>query len=105
LTPVPTAAPQGLTEPFSHLGDKIKKSMTEPSGHVVVTIKVCECRRRSAGSSQNRLYPPEERLWKAEGRRIGSRWSRIHHTLIAASCVMLAWFFVMFHIAGATLNY
>jgi hypothetical protein len=35
----------------------------------------------------------------------GSRWSRIHHTLIAASSVMLAWFFVMFHIAGTTLNY
>jgi CubicO group peptidase (beta-lactamase class C family) len=35
----------------------------------------------------------------------GSRWSRIHHTLIAASSVMLAWFFVTFHIAGTTLNY
>jgi hypothetical protein len=35
----------------------------------------------------------------------GSRWSRIHHTLIAASAVMLAWFFVTFHIAGTTLNY
>jgi CubicO group peptidase (beta-lactamase class C family) len=34
-----------------------------------------------------------------------SRWSRIHHTLIAASCVMLAWFFVTFHVAGTTLNY
>jgi CubicO group peptidase (beta-lactamase class C family) len=36
---------------------------------------------------------------------VGSRWSRIHHTLIAASSVMLAWFFVTFHIAGTTLNY
>jgi CubicO group peptidase (beta-lactamase class C family) len=36
---------------------------------------------------------------------VGSRWSRVHHTLIAASCVMLAWFFVMFRIAGTTLNY
>jgi hypothetical protein len=35
----------------------------------------------------------------------GSRWSRIHHTLIAAASVMLAWFFVTFHIAGTTLNY
>jgi CubicO group peptidase (beta-lactamase class C family) len=35
----------------------------------------------------------------------GSRWSRIHHTLIAASSVMLAWFFLTFHIAGTTLNY
>jgi hypothetical protein len=31
--------------------------------------------------------------------------SCIHHTLIAASSVMLAWFFVTFHIAGTTLNY
>jgi hypothetical protein len=35
----------------------------------------------------------------------GSRWSRIHHTLFAASSVMLAWFFVTFRIAGTTLNY
>jgi CubicO group peptidase (beta-lactamase class C family) len=36
---------------------------------------------------------------------VGSRWSRIHHALIAASSVVLAWFFVTFHIAGTTLNY
>jgi hypothetical protein len=36
---------------------------------------------------------------------IGSRWSRIHHALIAASCVMIAWFFLTFHIAGTTLSY
>jgi CubicO group peptidase (beta-lactamase class C family) len=36
---------------------------------------------------------------------VGSRWSRIHHSLIAASSVMIAWFFVTFHIAGTTLNY
>jgi hypothetical protein len=36
---------------------------------------------------------------------VGSRWSRIHHTLIAASSIMLAWFFVTFRIAGTTLNY
>jgi CubicO group peptidase (beta-lactamase class C family) len=36
---------------------------------------------------------------------VGSRWSRIHHTLIAASAVMLAWFFVTFRIAGTTLTY
>ena len=35
----------------------------------------------------------------------GSPWSRIHHTLIAASSVMLAWFFITFRIAGTTLNY
>jgi CubicO group peptidase (beta-lactamase class C family) len=34
---------------------------------------------------------------------VGSRWSRIHRSLIAASSVMLAWFFVMFRIAGTTL--
>jgi hypothetical protein len=36
---------------------------------------------------------------------VSSRWSRMHHTLIAVSSVMLAWFFVTFHIAGTTLNY
>lgn len=36
---------------------------------------------------------------------VGSRWSRVHHSLIAASCVMIAWFFVTFHIAGTTLTY
>ena len=35
----------------------------------------------------------------------GSRWSRIHHSLVAASCAMIAWFFLTFHIAGTTLNY
>jgi CubicO group peptidase (beta-lactamase class C family) len=36
---------------------------------------------------------------------VGSRWSRIHHSLIAASSVMIAWFFLTFHIAGTTLTY
>jgi hypothetical protein len=36
---------------------------------------------------------------------VGSLWSRIHHSLTAASCVVLAWFFVMFRIAGTTLIY
>jgi CubicO group peptidase (beta-lactamase class C family) len=36
---------------------------------------------------------------------IGSRWSRIHHSLIAASGLMLAWFFLTFRIAGTTLTY
>jgi CubicO group peptidase (beta-lactamase class C family) len=35
----------------------------------------------------------------------GSRWSRIHHSLMAASCVMIAWFFLTFRLAGTTLNY
>ena len=41
-------------------------------------------------------------LWR---NRVGSRWSRIHHTLMAAGSVMLAWFFLTFHLAGTTLNY
>jgi hypothetical protein len=36
---------------------------------------------------------------------VGSRWSRIHHSLMAVSSVMIAWFFLAFHIAGTTLNY
>ncbi|MBI1867068.1 MAG: serine hydrolase [Methylocystis sp.] len=36
---------------------------------------------------------------------VGGRWTRAHHSLIAASAVMVAWFFVTFHIAGTTLNY
>lgn len=35
----------------------------------------------------------------------GGRWLRVHHSLIAASTVMIAWFFVTFHVAGTTLNY
>jgi len=36
---------------------------------------------------------------------VGTRWSRIHHSLIAAATVVIAWFFVTFHIAGTTLIY
>jgi hypothetical protein len=36
---------------------------------------------------------------------VGGRWSRIHHALIAASSAFIAWFFVVFRIAGTTLNY
>jgi len=36
---------------------------------------------------------------------VGSRWSRIHHSLIAASTVMIAWLFLTFRIAGTTLIY
>ena len=36
---------------------------------------------------------------------VGSRWSRVHHSLIAASSIMIAWFFLMFHVAGTTLTY
>ena len=35
----------------------------------------------------------------------GKLWFRIHHSLLAASAAMLAWFFVTFRIAGTTLNY
>jgi hypothetical protein len=47
-------------------------------------------------------------LWAAAlfwRKGVGGRWSRIHHTLIALSSVMLAWFFLTFHIAGTTLTY
>lgn len=42
------------------------------------------------------------RFWR---NGVGGRWSRIHHSLIAASSVMIAWFFLTFHIAGTTLTY
>src|SRR5689334_2472259 len=42
------------------------------------------------------------RFWR---NRVGTRASRLHHALLAASCVMLAWFFVVFRLAGTTLNY
>lgn len=42
------------------------------------------------------------RFWR---NRVGGRWSRIHHFLIAASSVMIAWFFLTFGIAGTTLTY
>jgi Beta-lactamase len=42
------------------------------------------------------------RFWR---NGVGSRWSRVHHSLIAASSVMMAWFFLTFHIAGTTLTY
>jgi hypothetical protein len=38
-------------------------------------------------------------------KRAGSRWSRIYHSPIAASSVMIAWFFLTFSIAGTTLTY
>jgi hypothetical protein len=43
--------------------------------------------------------------WQFWRKRIGGRWTRIHHTLIAVSAVTLAWFFLNWHIAGTTLNY
>jgi hypothetical protein len=36
---------------------------------------------------------------------VGSRWSRVHHALLALSSMVLAWFFLAFHVAGTTLNY
>jgi CubicO group peptidase (beta-lactamase class C family) len=41
-------------------------------------------------------------FWRSGGI---SRWSRVHHSLIAVSCVMMAWFFVVFRVAGTSLNY
>jgi hypothetical protein len=43
--------------------------------------------------------------WQFWWKRIGGLWTRIHHTLIAASALTLAWFFLTWHIAGTTLNY
>jgi CubicO group peptidase (beta-lactamase class C family) len=43
--------------------------------------------------------------WQFWRKRIGGRWTRLHHTLIAVSAVTLAWFFLSWHIAGTTLNY
>jgi hypothetical protein len=42
------------------------------------------------------------RFWR---NGVGSRWSRVHHSLIAASSIVIAWFFLTFHIAGTTLTY
>ena len=42
------------------------------------------------------------RFWR---KGAGSRRSRVHHTLMAASCVMLGWFFLTFNVAGTTLTY
>lgn len=38
-------------------------------------------------------------------RRIGGLWTCVHQTLVAGSIVFLAWFFVIFHLAGTSLNY
>jgi hypothetical protein len=43
--------------------------------------------------------------WRFWRKRIGGWWSRLHHTLIAASAVTLASFFLVSHVAGTTLNY
>lgn len=42
------------------------------------------------------------RFWR-DG--VGSLWTRIHHTALAASALVFAWFAVTWHIAGTTLNY
>jgi CubicO group peptidase (beta-lactamase class C family) len=42
------------------------------------------------------------RFWR---NHVGGQWSRIHHSLIAASSVMIAWFFLTLHLAGTTLTY
>lgn len=36
---------------------------------------------------------------------VGNRWVRIHHSLIVASTVVIAYFFIVFRLAGTTLNY
>jgi CubicO group peptidase (beta-lactamase class C family) len=41
-------------------------------------------------------------FWRA---RAGSRGARLHHTAAALAALVLAWFFVTFHLAGTTLVY
>ncbi len=43
--------------------------------------------------------------WRFWRRRAGTLWTRLHHTLLAASALALAWFFVAWHIAATSLNY
>jgi len=43
--------------------------------------------------------------WQFWRRRMGGAWARIHHIFIAVSTVTLAWFFLIWNIAGTTLNY
>jgi CubicO group peptidase (beta-lactamase class C family) len=43
--------------------------------------------------------------WQFLRKRVGGRWARLHHYLMAASTITVAWFFLNWHIAGTTLNY
>jgi CubicO group peptidase (beta-lactamase class C family) len=43
--------------------------------------------------------------WKFWRQRVRGFWTRLHQTLLGASGVTLAWFFVVWRIAGTTLNY
>ncbi|MBY6242866.1 hypothetical protein [Methylosinus sp. Sm6] len=38
-------------------------------------------------------------------RRVGGRWTRLHQSGLAASGLVIAYVFLVFHIAGTTLNY
>ncbi|HVY82008.1 MAG TPA: hypothetical protein VG994_13550 [Steroidobacteraceae bacterium] len=42
------------------------------------------------------------RFWR---HRVGTLWTRSYHSLLAATAVILAWFWFTFRIAGTTLNY
>ena len=43
--------------------------------------------------------------WRFWRRRAGTLWTRLHHTLLAAATLAMAWFFVAWHIAATSLNY
>jgi hypothetical protein len=43
--------------------------------------------------------------WQFWRERARGLWTRLHQTLLTASIVTLAWFFVVWRIAGTTLNY
>jgi CubicO group peptidase (beta-lactamase class C family) len=42
------------------------------------------------------------RFWRD---RVGSLWARLHHTLLAVSCSLAAWFLLTWRISGTTLKY
>jgi len=43
--------------------------------------------------------------WRFWRDRVGSMWARVHHTLLAATVVVLAWFYITWRLSGVTLNY
>jgi len=43
--------------------------------------------------------------WRFWRDRVGSRWARVHQTLLGSAVVILAWFCATWRIAGTTLNY
>jgi hypothetical protein len=42
------------------------------------------------------------RFWRDS---VGTHWTRIHQTFIAGAMLVAAWFAIIWHVAGTTLNY